>query len=61
MTVRNFVEKTRHDYATATAPNDHRPPCPCYGRPMIMIQTFEHGGGPRGPPRSEPGVRTAAA
>jgi hypothetical protein len=47
--------------ATATAPTDHRPPCPCCGGRMIVVQTFERGDGPRGPPRSEPGIRTEAA
>jgi hypothetical protein len=47
--------------ATATAPTDHRPPCPCCGGRMIVIETFERGGGPRGPPRSAPGIRTEAA
>jgi Putative transposase/Transposase zinc-binding domain len=47
--------------ATATAPTDHRPPCPCCGGRMIVIETFERGDGPRGPPRSEPGIRANAA
>jgi hypothetical protein len=47
--------------ATATAPNDHRPPCPCCGGRMIIVETFERGGGPRGPPSPELGVRTEAA
>jgi hypothetical protein len=47
--------------ATATAPTDHCPPCPCCGGRMIVIETFERGGGPRDPPSSEPGVRTEAA
>jgi Putative transposase/Transposase zinc-binding domain len=47
--------------ATATAPTDHRPPCPCCGGRMIIVETFERGGGPRDPPSSEPGVRTSAA
>jgi hypothetical protein len=47
--------------ATATAPTDHLPPCPCCGGRMIVIETFERGDGPRGPPRSEPGIRTEAA
>jgi hypothetical protein len=47
--------------ATATAPTDHRPPCPCCGGRMIVVETFERGDGPRGPPRSEPGIRTEAA
>ena len=47
--------------ATATAPTDHRPPCPCCGGRMIVVETFERGDGPRGPPPSEPGIRTEAA
>ena len=47
--------------ATATAPTDHRPPCPCCGGRMIIVETFERGGGPRDPPRSEPGITTEAA
>ena len=47
--------------ATAAAPNDHRPPCPCCGGRMIVVETFERGGGPRDPPPSEPGIRTEAA
>jgi Putative transposase/Transposase zinc-binding domain len=45
--------------AAAAAPTDHRPPCPCCGGRMIVVETFERGGGPRDPP--EPGVRTEAA
>ena len=41
--------------ATATAPTDHRPPCPCCGGRMIVIETFERGGGPRDPPGPNPG------
>jgi hypothetical protein len=47
--------------ATATTPTDHRPPCPCCGGRMIIVETFERGGGPRDPPRSAPGIRTEAA
>ena len=47
--------------ATATAPADHRPPCPSCGGRMIVVETFERGGGPRDPPRSAPGIRTGAA
>jgi len=47
--------------ATATAPTDHRPPCPSCGGRMIVVATFERGGGPRDPPSSEPGIGTAAA
>jgi putative transposase/transposase-like zinc-binding protein len=47
--------------SAAAAPIDHRPPCPCCGGRMIIVETFERGGGPRDPPPSEPGVRTEAA
>jgi hypothetical protein len=47
--------------SAAAAPNDHRPPCPCCGGRMIIVETFERGGGPRDPPPSEPGVSTEAA
>jgi Putative transposase/Transposase zinc-binding domain len=47
--------------ATATAPTDHRPPCPSCGGRMIVVETFERGGGPRDPPSSEPGITTEAA
>ena len=36
-------------------PSDHRPPCPCCGGQMIIIETFERCSQPRappGPPRS---------
>ncbi len=38
--------------AAATAP-----PCPCCGGRMIVVETFERGGGPRAPP-PEPAIRT---
>jgi Putative transposase/Transposase zinc-binding domain len=47
--------------AAATAPTHHRPPCPSCGGRMSVVETFERGGGPRDPPSSEPGIRTAAA
>jgi hypothetical protein len=46
------------DLAAGTAA-DHRPPCPCCGGRMIIVETFERGGTPRGPPSPEAGVRTA--
>jgi hypothetical protein len=46
--------------AAAAAPTDHRPPCPCCGGRMIIVETFERGSGPRDPPPSEPRVRTEA-
>jgi hypothetical protein len=45
--------------SAAAAPIDHRPPCPCCGGRMIIVETFERGGGPRDPPPS--GVSTEAA
>jgi hypothetical protein len=38
---------------------DHRPPCPCCGGRMIIVETFERAGAPRGPPSSNAGVRSA--
>ena len=38
---------------------DHRPPCPCCGGRMIVVETFERCGAPRGPPSPNGGVRTA--
>jgi hypothetical protein len=37
---------------------DHRPPCPCCGGRMIIVEIFERSGVPRGPPGG-PRVRTA--
>jgi hypothetical protein len=55
--------ETLRDETTSAAavPNDHRPPCPCCGGRMIIVETFERGRGPRGPPSPDPGVRIAAA
>jgi len=44
---------------TADAATDHRPPCPCCGGRMIIVEIFEHSGAPRGPPASGPRVRAA--
>ena len=38
---------------------DHRPPCPCCGGRMIIVETFERCGAPRAPPSPDTGVRTA--
>jgi len=46
------------DLATSAA-TDHRPPCPCCGGRMIIVETFERCGAPRGPPSPDTGVRTA--
>jgi len=43
----------------ASGAADHRPPCPCCGGRMIIVETFERCGAPRAPPSSDAGVRTA--
>jgi hypothetical protein len=54
-------QTVRDETTEATAPTDHRPPCPCCGGRMVIVETFERGGGPRDPPPSEAGVRAEAA
>jgi hypothetical protein len=51
---------TEHDEAdpTASAAADHRPPCPCCGGRMIIVESFEYAGAPRAPPSPDVGVRT---
>jgi hypothetical protein len=39
-----------HDTADPNATTDHRPPCPCCGGRMIIVEVFGRGGAPRGPP-----------
>ena len=48
-----------HDDADldASAAADHRPPCPCCGGRMVIVETFQRGGAPRGPPSPEAAVR----
>ena len=41
------------------AAGDHRPPCPCCGGRMIIVESFRPGGGPRAPPSPQAGVGTA--
>jgi hypothetical protein len=49
-----------HDHAGTTgAVAEHRPPCPCCGGRMIIVETFERSGAPRAPPSPQAGVRTA--
>jgi hypothetical protein len=52
---------TEHDNAdvAAGAAADHRPPCPCCGGRMIIVESFGRGGAPRAPPSPQAGVRTA--
>jgi Putative transposase len=39
-----------HDAADPDAVTDHRPPCPCCGGRMMIVEVFGRGGAPRGPP-----------
>jgi hypothetical protein len=52
------VERDDADPAASGAA-DHRPPCPCCGGRMIIVETFERYGAPRAPPSSDAGVRSA--
>ena len=40
------------DQATAEDPSDVRPPCPCCGGRMIVIEIFKRWRQPRGPPNT---------
>ena len=42
----------------AGAAPDHRPPCPCCGGRMIIVEILERSGAPRGPPPGGPPTRT---
>src|SRR6516165_3406488 len=46
-----------HDTADPDATTDHRPPCPCCGGRMIIVEVFARGAAPRGPP-SGAGIQT---
>jgi len=39
-----------HDTADPEVTTDHRPPCPCCGGRMIIVEVFGRAGAPRGPP-----------
>ena len=45
-----------HDTAGPDATTDHRPPCPCCGGRMIIVEVFARSAAPRGPP-SRAGIR----
>ena len=45
-----------HDTADLHTTTDHRPPCPCCGGRMIIVELFARGGSPRGPPSSGAGI-----
>jgi hypothetical protein len=51
---------TKEDATAAAAATDHRPPCPCCGGRMIIIERFGRGGEPRAPPSSQAGGKAAA-
>jgi hypothetical protein len=46
-----------HDTPDPDATTDHRPPCPCCGGRMIIVEVFARGAAPRGPP---PGAGSSA-
>ena len=46
---------------TAGAATDHRPPCPCYGGRMVIVEIFARGATPRGPPPGGTRVKTATS
>ena len=46
-----------HDTADPDITPDHRPPCPCCGGRMIIVEVFACDGAPRGPPPSGNGIR----
>jgi len=52
------AEDDNTDQATS-AMADHRPPCPCCGGRMIIVESFERGASPRGPPWTQAGGQTA--
>jgi hypothetical protein len=58
---RSTDPSAEHDDAdpAASIAADHRPPCPCCGGRMIIVETFERCGAPRAPPSPDAGVRTA--
>jgi hypothetical protein len=47
----------QHDTADPAATTDHRPPCPCCGGRMVIVEVFARSAAPRGPP-SGAGIRT---
>ena len=46
-----------HHTADPDATTDHRPPCPCCGGRMIIVEVFARAAAPRGPP-SGAGIQT---
>src|SRR5690349_14998530 len=48
---------TAQDTADPAATTDHRPPCPCCGGRMVIVEVFARGAAPRGPPSSGGAIR----
>lgn len=46
--------------AAPIEPDDPRPPCPCCGGHMVVIETFERWRQPRAPPHGGSATRTIA-
>jgi Putative transposase/Transposase zinc-binding domain len=59
MPVPSIDPSAEYDDPSQVAGADHRPPCPCCGGRMIIVETFERCGAPRAPPAPDAGVRTA--
>ena len=45
----------------AAEPDDYRPPCPCCGGHMVIIEAFERWRQPRAPPAMTPPIREVAS
>jgi hypothetical protein len=45
------------DEPDASEVADHHSPCPCCGGRIIVVDIFQRGGAPRGPPSHEAAVR----
>ncbi len=50
---------TEHAADVAAGAADHRPPCPCCGGRMIIVERFGRDGEPRAPPSPRDTVKTA--
>jgi len=46
-----------HDTADPHTTTDYRPPCPCCGGRMIIVEVFARDSAPRGPPSAGAGIR----
>jgi hypothetical protein len=54
------VAPAREDTVVIQEPVDPRPPCPCCGGTMIIIESFAFGCRPRAPPEAKPSNRETA-